>query len=258
MEVCVDSLESAINAYEGNADRIELCSSLNEGGLTPSYGLLKCIIKYIMKSSRPFGINCMIRCRAGDFNYSDTELETMREDINKFVELEVDGIVFGALDAEGFIDEAASKELLKLVPPNVQTTFHRAFDVCLDWEKCFNQIETLGFDKLLTSGQQKTAFEGRHLIAKLNAMSANSKIQIIPGCGINSTNLEQILEETKCLEFHASCRSTRESKMIYKNKEIPMGSTNDFDSEFQIKYTDKAKVKELADIFNKYKSKNFF
>ena len=99
MEVCVDSLESVIAAYLGGANRIELCSSLNEGGLTPTFGLLARTQAYLRQhdpTSR-FKVNCMIRCRAGDFCYTDTEVETMKEDLKKFVELNVDGLVFGAL-----------------------------------------------------------------------------------------------------------------------------------------------------------------
>ena len=103
MEVCVDSLESVIAAYEGGASRVEVCSSLNEGGLTPTLGLLRSSQNFLVKQDkpRPFGLHCMIRCRAGDFNYSDNELETMNEDLKRFVETELaDGIVFGALTPE--------------------------------------------------------------------------------------------------------------------------------------------------------------
>jgi len=250
MEVCVDSLESVINAYEGNADRIELCSSLNEGGLTPTYGLLKSVKKYLSNKERNFGIFCMIRCRAGDFCYSDNEIDTMIEDLNKFIELEVDGLVFGALDSSGIVDESVIKQLLQLIPATskIETTFHRAFDVCSDWNKCFQQIKSLGFTRLLTSGQKKTAFEGRDLIAHL---VRDSSIIILPGAGINSSNLEQLISETKCKEFHASCRSSRDSLMVFRNKNVPMGS--DLETEFIINYTDKKKVKELSDIFRRNK-----
>lgn len=263
MEVCVDSLYSVQNAYEGNADRVELCSSLNEGGLTPTYGLFKSVKKYIDKKNtedenRMFKINCMIRCRSGDFNYSDQELETMSEDIKSFIELGADGIVFGILTPEGFIDACSVKELLNLIPSGIKKTFHRAFDVCADWNDSFIKIQSLGFDYLLTSGQKKTAFEGRQLIAKLVKLSEEcadkKKIIIMPGCGINSNNLEQILNETRCKEFHASCSNLMESKMIFRNKDIPMGS-NQFE-EFSIKFTDKNRVKELSEIYRKF-YKNF-
>lgn len=250
MEVCVDSLESVINAYEGKANRVELCSSLNEGGLTPSYGLFKSVRKYLDKqnSNEPFGINVMIRCRPGDFYYNESEIDTMIEDLNKFVELEADGLVFGALEPNGLVDESLMKDFLKLIPSNIKTTFHRAFDVSSDWRKCFEQLESLGFNKLLTSGQQKSAYEGRYLIGELVKLSKS--VDIIAGAGINSVNLEEILRDTNCKEFHASCRSTRDSKMIFRNNQIPMGSPA-YD-EFSIKFTDKEKVKELSDIFKNF------
>ena len=258
MEVCVDSLESAINAYKGQATRIELCSSLNEGGLTPSYGLLKSVKKYLENADRKFGIYCMIRCRAGDFNYSDSELDVMFEDLKKFVELGVDGLVFGSLDQVGHIDESAIRQFFKLIPADskIETTFHRAFDVCDDWKTCFETIKSFGFNRLLTSGQKKSAFEGRQLIAQLvkqaNNNSTNSApIIVMPGAGINSSNLEQLLNETACTEFHASCRTSRCSNMVYRNTEVPMGSTHNLESEFIINYTNWEKVKELSDIYKK-------
>lgn len=256
MEVCVDSLESALNAFEGKAARIELCSSLGEGGLTPTYGLYKSIQKHLEKIDieRNFKINCMIRCRPGDFNYSDTEIETMFEDAKKFVELGVDGLVFGALDPRGNVDETLARDFLMLIPKDIKTTFHRAFDVCCNWRTAYGQLESLGFNKLLTSGQKKTALEGRSVIRELVEMSQRSEqaVKIIAGCGINALNLEAILKETKCEEFHASCRTLKNSKMLFKNDEISMGS-NAID-EYSISFASKEKVKELVDIFNKFNS----
>jgi copper homeostasis protein len=259
MEVCVDSVESALNAYHGQASRIELCSSLNDGGLTPSYGLYKTIKNHIDKlnesNNTSFKINCMIRCRPGDFNYSDIEIENMICDLNKFVEWQVDGLVLGALRSDGFIDEDLMREFLKLVPSNIQTTFHRAFDVCADWKACYEQLENLGFNKLLTSGQEKNAYEGRKLIAQLvhlseKAKSENKKaVEIIAGAGVNQNNLYELLSETKCKEFHASCRSSRQSNMSFK-KIISMGSESV--DEYAIKYTDTEIVKELSGIYRQF------
>jgi copper homeostasis protein len=172
MEVCVESLESAINAFGGGAMRVELCSSLSEGGLTPSLGLYKSIKKYLIENDLNGQINCMIRCRGGDFLYSDSEMSTMLEDVAGFVELDeslrCDGLVFGALDEQGNIDEAASGQFMNGIPPGLmKTTFHRAFDVCSNWEHGFRTIGELGFDKLLTSGQKNTAFEGKILKFKV-------------------------------------------------------------------------------------------
>lgn len=260
MEVCVDSLESAVNAFEGQASRIELCSSLGEGGLTPSYGLYKSIRNYLHKHDpqRRFKIHCMIRSRCGDFNYSDQELETMFEDAKKFVELDADGLVFGALTPNGDVDASVCQQFLHLVPAHVKTTFHRAFDVCRDWQHAYNQLNQLGFSHLLTSGQKRTAYEGRDLLRELGQQSRQTitdnktKVKIIPACGINSTNLGSILTHTKCDEFHASCRSVKSSNMLFKREDIPMGSPSL--DEFSIAYTDKQKVVELMNIFNQFKS----
>ena len=137
MEVCVDSLESAINAFNGGASRLELCSSLNEGGLTPSVGLYKSVRKFLQENAAAdsrddFAVNCMIRCRPGDFFYSESEIDTMVQDLNVFVELQADGLVFGALDAQGNVDQAVMKQVLELVPAassGIKTTFHRQYKV---------------------------------------------------------------------------------------------------------------------------------
>ncbi|CAF0918890.1 unnamed protein product [Brachionus calyciflorus] len=250
LEVCVDSLESVINAYEGGADRVELCSSLNEGGLTPSYGLFKSVRKYLDERDpeRKFKVHSMIRCRPGDFNYSDLELETMFEDLKKLIELGSDGVVFGALTVDGLVDESVLNEFMKLIPHGVKTTFHRAFDVCSNHKNCFIQIENFGFDKLLTSGLKSNAFDGREIIKELVSMSKT--LQVIAGAGINSKNLELILKETCVKEFHASCRTLRDSKMIFRNTQVPMGSPA-YD-EFSISVAQKEKVNELKEIFKKF------
>jgi copper homeostasis protein len=265
MEVCVDSLESAINAYLGGANRIELCSSLNEGGLTPTIGLYKSIRKYLgnLEAPRPdFEINCMIRCRSGDFLYSDKELETMCEEIKTFLDLEeideqlrIDGLVFGALDEEGRVDESVCDQFMSLFRSknSIQTTFHRAFDVCTEWQESLRTIHRLKIGKILTSGQKKTAYDGRDFIRKMVGMNLNG-LGIIAGSGVNKSNLEAILKETKCHEFHASCRASRESRMHFRRPDIPMGSNAE--EEFTIKFTDVNKVLELINIYKAFKNNN--
>jgi copper homeostasis protein len=246
MEVCVDSLESAIAAYKGGANRIELCSSLNEGGLTPSLGLYQCIRRKIPN----FKIFCMIRPRSGDFLYNDYEIDCMEEDFKQFIELEADGLVFGGLTAEGLVDEQLMKQFLNLIPiqSSIQTTFHRAFDMCADWKASLDIIKRLGFSRLLTSGQDKTAFEGRKRICEYVDYLKNESLIVLPGAGITADNLEVILRETKCKEFHASCRSSRSSKMIYRNTKISMGTPGV--DEYEEKFTDIYRVKNLAEGFN--------
>lgn len=163
--------------------------------------------------------------------------------------------MFGALDPEGNIDETIVNEFVKLTPRHITKTFHRAFDVCADWKTSYERLCSLGFDILLTSGQKKTAFEGRQLIAELVKLSrndndANRTVKILPGSGINASNLETILNETQCDQFHASCRITRPSRMKFRNVNVPMGtSSND---EFSIFVSDRDKIKQLVEIYNKF------
>ena len=159
------------------------------------------------------------------------------------------------MNENGLIDEALMKQFLDLIPSKFQTTFHRAFDLSNvnNWKLSLDVIKTLGFKRLLTSGQEKSAFEGRKRIREyieyLNSNNQETNLIIMPGSGITSTNLEIILNETLCKEFHASCRSSRSSRMLYKNDKISMG-TPDSD-EYKIKFTDISKVKVLSEIYNK-------
>ncbi len=238
-------------AFNGGASRIELCSSLNEGGLTPTVGLFKCIRKKTISTFKIFG---MIRPRSGDFLYNDSEVECMCEDIKQFVELEVDGLVFGALTEHALPDECVLRQFKKLIPNNIETTFHRAFDVCSDWQQSLATIQSVGFNRILTSGQKKTAYEGRKMIRTLVekcAMNRDSPLTILPGCGINSENLEATLTETKCREFHASCRSSRPSKMLFNNPNVSMANESP-DAESTIDFTDIQKVQRLKSIYDKY------
>jgi copper homeostasis protein len=148
----------------------------------------------------------------------------------------------------------ALKMLLNFIPSNINVTFHRAFDVCKEWKQSFEAINSMNrFNSILTSGQQPTAFIGRHLIREMIEFKRlnHIDIKIIAGCGITKDNLLTILNESKCDEFHASCRSTRGSKMIYRNEFISMGSSSNID-EFIINFTDKNKVNTLADIYKSF------
>jgi copper homeostasis protein len=135
----------------------------------------------------------------------------------------------------------------------IQTTFHRAFDVTSDWKQSLETIKTLGFDRLLTSGQEKSAYEGRYLIKKCVELSNRDNMKpliILPGAGITNDNLKEILSVTGCREFHASCKSIRQSQMEFRNNKISMGSP--LINEFSINTADINRVKELANIFNKF------
>ena len=142
------------------------------------------------------------------------------------------------------------KQFLNIIPSKFQTTFHRAFDVCADWKLSLDSVKKLGFNRLLTSGQEKTALEGRKRIREyVEHLNQESSLIIVPGAGITAANIEIILNETLCKEFHASCRSTRSSQMIYKNEKISMGTPGS--DEYMMKFTDILKVKFLSEIYNK-------
>ncbi|XP_032986453.1 copper homeostasis protein cutC homolog isoform X2 [Rhinolophus ferrumequinum] len=161
MEVCVDSVESAINAERGGAGRIELCSGLLEGGTTPSMGILQ-----VVKQCVQIPVFVMIRPRGGDFLYSDREVEVMKADIGLAKLYGADGLVFGALTEDGHIDKELCMSLMALCRP-LPVTFHRAFDMVHDPMAALETLLTLGFERVLTSGCDSSALEGLPLIKRL-------------------------------------------------------------------------------------------
>lgn len=183
VEVCSNSLESAVNAEKAGADRIELCAELGVGGITPSYGLLKAVRKRI---SIP--VHVLVRPRSGDFTYSEVEFEILKADIELCVSLGFDGIVSGVLRVDNTLDIERTSALVALSRP-LKFTFHRAFDWIPDPLIALSKLEEMGVDYILTSGQQKTAVEGIDLLSELLGMG--SKTAIMPGSGINPKNVHR-------------------------------------------------------------------
>lgn len=180
VEICANSLQSALHAESGGADRIELCSELGVGGITPSYGLLKRIKEYIK-----IPVHVLIRPRSGDFSYSDYEFQIMKEDIALCVKLGFDGIVSGVLHKNNEVDWKRTEELLKAAG-SLKFTFHRAFDWVPSPVTTFSKLQDIGVSTVLSSGQAKTASLGMSLLLELNN---NAKTCIImPGSGIRDTN----------------------------------------------------------------------
>lgn len=195
LEINIDSAESAVAAEQGGAKRVELCSDLAEGGVTPSTGMIEITRKRI---SIPLFV--MIRPRPGEFCYSDTEFEIIKQDIGLAKKLGADGVVFGILRQNGAIDSEKMKALIQLARP-MQVTFHRAFDTVNDPISALDELITLGVDRLLTSGQANSAFGGMPVITEL-VKRANDRIAIMPGCGINEENIRTIRETCGVSEFH--------------------------------------------------------
>ncbi|XP_027204053.2 copper homeostasis protein cutC homolog [Dermatophagoides pteronyssinus] len=248
IEICVDNFESIREAVKGGAKRIELCSALKEGGLTPSLGFLKFVKQQFSKEL--LIVFPMIRPRGGDFNYSAEELKIMANDIECMRENGyADGFVFGCLQSDGTVDLEANRFLLEKAKP-LPCTFHRAFDMVADWEKSLEDIIHLGFKRILTSGRAATAIDGLEQIQKLIEL-ADGRIIIMPGSGINVANLAQILRTTKTQEYHCSASRIQQSKMIYRNEQIQMGKSNE-SNEFELKICDSILVKRMIEIASKF------
>ncbi|KAM9804208.1 copper homeostasis protein cutC homolog [Neosynchiropus ocellatus] len=241
MEVCVDSVESAVNAERGGAGRLELCSSLSEGGLTPSLGLLQIVKRYVK-----IPVYVMVRPRGGDFLYSDQEVEVMKKDLELMKAHGADGLVLGALTEDGCVDAELCMDFLAAARP-LPVTFHRAFDMVHDASLALETLISLGFQRVLTSGCDSSALEGLPVIKKL-IEQAKSRIAVMPGGGITERNLQRILEGSGAQEFHCSARSSRDSAMKYrcehgfKNSCVSMGAA--FTApEYSLKVADVSKVR---------------
>lgn len=217
LEICAGSVESAIAARDGGAQRIELCAALEVGGVTPSAGL-------IAEARKIEGVvlNVIIRPRGGDFLYNGYEAACMEQDIRTCKQLGVDGVVIGALTADGDIDTTLCKRLIAAAD-GMGVTFHRAFDMCRDPQKALEELISLGCDRVLTSGQAATAQAGIPLLKGLVEQAAG-RIIIMPGCGVNSSNAAAILQATGANEIHASARKSIGSGMKFRHSGVSMGN----------------------------------
>jgi copper homeostasis protein len=222
VEVCVDSVTSAIAADRGGADRLELCGSLVEGGITPSAGLIEATRAGV---STPLQV--MIRPRGGDFCYDADEFEIMRRDISLTKRLGANGVVFGILDVHGNVDVARTRRLVDEARP-LSITFHRAFDMTADLFRALDDIRAAGVDRVLTSGGESTCLQGRDTIAELvrraNRNHAPGRIAIMPGSGIKPGNARQFVDSTGATEIHVGLRSPLPSPMLHRNPRVSMGS----------------------------------
>ncbi len=216
IEICANSLQSALNAQKAGADRVELCDNLYEGGTTPSAATIRLARKHLK-----IDLFVLIRPRGGDFCYSELEVELMVEDIKFAKDTGVDGVVFGVLQSNGKIDKETNRRLLEVAKP-MKTTFHRAFDVCVNPLEVLEEIIELGFDRILTSGQKARAIEGVDLIGQLVEKS-EGRIAILVGSGVNAGNIVALEEKTGAGEFHFSAKDLVQSKMEFENVEVNFG-----------------------------------
>lgn len=243
MEVCANSVSSALAAQLGGAKRVELCANLAEGGTTPSYAEIAMARNMLVIELFP-----IIRPRGGDFLYSDLEFELMKQDILICKQLNCDGIVMGILTAEGKIDKQRCAVLIELAKP-MEVAFHRAFDMTNNLEQALEDSIELGVARILSSGGKVSAIEGAERLSGL-IKQAGHRITIMPGAGINPANVVSVIQITGAKEFHASARRQYESKMNFRNTELTMGGDMD---EYTYSLTDAELVRNLLELANSMK-----
>lgn len=197
LEIACFNLDSAIIAQENGADRVELCADMGVGGTTPNFEIAKQVRNVIS-----IDLNVMIRPRGGNFVYSETEFQQMKNEIVQFKEMGVNGFVFGILNEDNSINKTQNSELVALAKP-LPCTFHRAFDEVSDAFQSLEEIIQCGFQTILTSGQQPNVMEGINQLSEL-VSNANTRIIIMPGGGLRSTNIEVLQEQTKATFYHSS------------------------------------------------------
>ena len=231
-------MESVRAAESGGGHRIELCSALSLGGITPSYGFIRNSLQTVTMP-----IHVLIRPRPGDFLYSGAEFEVMKADVLTCGELGAHGVVIGLLKADGSIDSDRCRQLIALAKP-MSVTFHRAFDFTSDVFHALEEIVSLGCDRILTSGQRASAAQGASFIADL-IKKASGRIVIMPGGGLTEKNIAQVKKVTGASEFHLSAKTIRESDMVYRNEYVKL-SAEDLD-EYVFDVTNAARLKQIIE-----------
>lgn len=240
LEICIDSVESAIAADAGGANRVELCAALREGGITPSIGLISTVRRAISCD-----LCVLVRPRGGDFVYSDHEFQVMQEDIRAAKETGANGIVLGLLTADGRVDVERTRALIDLTRP-MQATFHRAFDVAIDLDAALEAVIATGADRLLTSGGEPNAVLGIEMIAKLNAAAAE-RIRIMPGAGVRQSNAREIVERTGVRDLHTSLGTKVASAAVHSGAHVKIGADADEFSRYLVVEDDVRRLRETLD-----------
>ena len=213
LEIAANSVGSALAAQAGGADRIELCENLHEGGTTPSYGTLA-----LVRERLRIPVFVLVRPRGGDFLYGADELEVMKRDIETCARLGCDGVVIGALDADGNVDQASCRELM-VAAGTMSATFHRTFDAARDQAQALEAIIALGCRRVLTSGAAASALEGLETIAA-HVRQAGDRIGILVGAGVTAANLLTLVARSGAREFHGSARALRASATRHRNEAL--------------------------------------
>lgn len=247
LECCVDSVESALAAVKGGADRLEICSGLPMGGLSPS----PCLFQKIQEVCQGVKLHVLLRPRVGDFCYSEYEFQILREEVKLFRKLGADGVVIGILEPEGELDVERMKVLMEEAE-GMSVTLHRAFDMCSVPRVALEQAVQLGIQTILTSGQRNSALEGADLL-ELLVEQAGNRITIMPGAGVSAAVLPQLLERTGAKAYHMSGKKTIPGRMIYRQLQVSMGSAQM--DEYKISLTDEEQVRAARTILNQWTQK---
>ena len=235
LEVCVDSVESAVAAAKGGATRLELCANLIIGGTTPSFALFDAV-----RAAVEIPINVLIRPRFGDFLYTDSEYGIMCREIEWFAARGANAVVIGALNCDGTLDRKKMSGMIAAAK-GCRVTMHRAFDVCCDPLKTLEEAIALGVDTILTSGQKANAWSGRELIGTL-LECADGRVDILIGGGVSAKVIGDFRElYPKAHAFHLSGKTVLDSGMSYRNAEVSMGLPGI--SEFQVWRTEEEAIR---------------
>jgi copper homeostasis protein len=239
LEICCGSAEDALEAAAGSADRVELCSALFLGGLTPSLGSLLQV-----KQLAKIPVMAMNRPRAAGFCYSETEFAVMERDADLLLEHGADGIVFGILNDDGSVDIQRTRTLRKRIGSR-QAVFHRAFDVTPDPFRALDELIDIGTTRVLTSGQKNSAPEAATLIARL-IEHARDRIEVLPGAGIDLNNVRNFATSTGCNQIHLTAFTERRDPSTLANPDIKFGSENG-PSESTFALTDRVVVRRIKE-----------
>ena len=241
LECCVDSVESAIAAKKGGADRLELCSALVIGGLSPSQALYRKI-----REQADIPIRVLLRPRFGDFCYTDYEHEILKEEVRSFCKLGADGIVIGTMKPDGTLNLEQMKELMEETQ-GMTVTLHRAFDMCQDPFQTLEEAKRLGIHTILTSGQKNVCTEGMDLLKEL-VEQAQGKTEILVGGDVDASVLPVLAEKTKAKAFHMSGKVSIESEMQYRKQDVSMGVASV--SEYEIWRTSEKRIREARRVLD--------